>query len=73
MNGPTNPQPTVFSTRPYGRFGAFFDGQSISPDKPLKLKYRFILRDGSTTPDVKQLDAEYQDWITPVKIAKRRF
>jgi hypothetical protein len=68
MNGPTNPQPTVFSTRPYGRFGAFFDGQSISPDKPLKLKYRFILRDGSTPPDVKQLDVEYQDWVTPVKV-----
>jgi len=68
MNGPTNPQPTVFSTRPYGRFGAFFDGQSVSPDKPLKLKYRFIIRDGSTTPDVKQLDVEYQDYITPVKL-----
>ena len=68
MNGPGNPTPTVFSTRPYGRFGAFVDKQSVMPDKPLKLKYRFILRDGSTTPDAKQLDAEYQDYITPVKL-----
>ena len=68
MNHPTNPQPTVFSTRPYGRFGAFVNDQTVAPDKPLKLKYRFIIRDGSETPDVKQLEAEYQDWVTPVKV-----
>jgi hypothetical protein len=68
MSAPTNPQPTVYSTRPYGRFGAFFDGQSVSPDNPLKLKYRFIVRDGSTTPDSKQLEAEYQDYVTPLKV-----
>ncbi|MGB7157245.1 MAG: DUF6807 family protein [Tepidisphaeraceae bacterium] len=68
MSSPTNPQPTVYSTRPYGRFGAFFDGQQVAPDKPLKLKYRFIIRDGSTTPDAKQLDAEYQDFVTPVNV-----
>ena len=68
MNAPTNPQPTVFSTRPYGRFGAFVNEQTLAPDKPLKLKYRFIVRDGKETPDVKQLEAEYQDWVTPVKV-----
>ena len=68
MNHPSNPQPTVFSTRPYGRFGAFVNDQTVAPDKPLKLKYRFIVRDGSETPDVKQLEAEYQNWITPVKV-----
>jgi hypothetical protein len=68
MNHPTNPQPTVFSTRPYGRFGAFVNDQTVTPDKPLKLKYRFIVRDGSEKLDEKQLEAEYQDWVTPVKV-----
>ncbi len=68
MNGKANPQPTVFSTRPYGRFGAFFEGQSVSPEKPLKLKYRFVVRDGSATPDAKQLEAEYQNFVSPVNV-----
>ena len=68
MNAPTNPQPTVFSTRPYGRFGAFVNEQTLAPDRPLKFSYRFIVRDGSEKPDVKQLEAEYQDWITPMKV-----
>ena len=68
MNGPANAQPTVFSTRPYGRFGAFVNDQTVAPDKPLKFSYRFIIRDGSAAPDAKQLDAEYQDWITPAKV-----
>ncbi len=68
MNGPANPQPTVFSTRPYGRFGAFVNDQEIAPGKPLKLNYRFVVRAGGETPDAKQLDAEYQDFLAPVKV-----
>ncbi len=68
MNAPTNPQPTVFSTRPYGRFGAFVNDQEVAPNKPLKLKYRFIVRDATETPAAKQLEQEYQDWVTPVKV-----
>ena len=40
---PSNPRPITYSTRPYGRFGAFFDGQSIPSGKPLKLKFRSAL------------------------------
>ncbi|HEV2294912.1 MAG TPA: DUF6807 family protein [Tepidisphaeraceae bacterium] len=68
MNAPTNPEPTVFSTRPYGRFGAFVNDQEVSPGKPLKLKYRFIVRSPSEPPDAKQLESEYQAWITPVTV-----
>jgi hypothetical protein len=72
MNAPTNPQPTVFSTRPYGRFGAFVNDQTVAPGKSLKLSYRFIIRDGGEKADAKQLQAEYQDWITPVKVTVGR-
>lgn len=68
MNSPGNPTPIVFSTRPYGRFGAFFADQSAAPDKPLKLKFRFIIRDAAQTPDAKALEVEYQDYVTPVSV-----
>jgi hypothetical protein len=71
MNGPTNPQPTVFSTRPYGRFGAFVNDQTVAPDKPLKFTYRLIVRDGVEKPDANRLETEYQDWITPVKVTTK--
>ena len=69
MNHPSNPQPTVFSTRPYGRFGAFVNDQQVAPGKPLNLKYRFVVRDDGAKVDAKQLEAEYQNWISPVKVA----
>ena len=43
---PSNPRPTTFSTRPYGRFGAYF-ATDVSPAEPLRLKYRVVIRAGS--------------------------
>ncbi|HEX8521119.1 MAG TPA: DUF6807 family protein [Tepidisphaeraceae bacterium] len=45
MDDPANPKPTTYSTRPYGRFGAFFT-TTLKPGQPLKLRYRVVLLDG---------------------------
>ena len=69
MDGPANPRPTTYSTRPYGRFGAFFTGE-VTPQKPLKVSYRLVIRDitgGATTqPVASDVGAEYQSFIKPV-------
>lgn len=65
LDPPANPRPNQYSTRPYGRFGSFFKGE-VSKDKPLRLRYRLIIRDGSAPVPPEQLAAEYTDFITPV-------
>jgi hypothetical protein len=71
MDGPNNPDPTTYSTRPYGRFGAFFSGE-VTPQKPLKVSYRLVIRDitgGATTqPEAGEVDAEYQSFTKPVSV-----
>ena len=71
MDSPDNPDPTTYSTRGYGRFGAFFTGE-VTPDKPLKVKYRLVVRDitgGATTqPSKAQVEAEYENFAKPVTV-----
>jgi hypothetical protein len=69
MDGPTNPDPTTYSTRPYGRFGAFFTG-SVSKDKPLVLHYRLVVIDDQTqsAPDEAALAAMYADYASPANV-----
>lgn len=43
LDHPSNPRPTTFSTRPYGRFGAYFQTE-VSPEAPLQLRYRLLIR-----------------------------
>ncbi|MCC6781776.1 MAG: PmoA family protein [Planctomycetes bacterium] len=40
----------VYSTRPYGRFGAFAEF-ALSPDAPLELRYRVVIADGDQALD----------------------
>lgn len=44
---PSLPKPSLFSERPYGRFGAFWK-TTLAADKPLTLKYRLIITTGDS-------------------------
>jgi hypothetical protein len=71
MDGASNPDPTTYSTRPYGRFGAFFTGE-VTPQKPLKVSYRLVIRDitgaPTTQPAKTAVEAEYQNFVKPVSV-----
>lgn len=71
MDGADNPKPTTYSTRRYGRFGAFFTSE-VTPDRPLKVNYRLVIRDttgaATTQPGATDVEAEYQSFVKPVKV-----
>ena len=46
FNDPKNPMPLQYSTRSYGRFGAFSKAE-VKPDAPLNLRYRITITDGA--------------------------
>src|SRR2546421_9702726 len=49
FDAPTNVRPIQYSCRPYGRVGSFFTA-TVPKEKPLKLRDRIIVRDGSQPP-----------------------
>ncbi|MEA2733976.1 MAG: hypothetical protein QOE14_427 [Humisphaera sp.] len=71
MDSPANPDPTTYSTRGYGRFGAFFTSET-TPEKPLKVSYRLVIRDitgaATTQPSKADVDAEYQNFAKPAMV-----
>jgi len=50
INHPDNPKDTRGSERDYGRFGDYFE-YDLTPEKPLKLKYRVWVQEGEMTVD----------------------
>ena len=66
MDAATNPRPTTYSTRPYGRVGAFFTAE-VPPDKPLHLLYRLDLWEGAA-PAGDDVAAAYESFIKPVQL-----
>jgi hypothetical protein len=60
MSHPSNPA-TVYSTRNYGRFGAFSTAK-VTKESPLNLRYRVILIDGAEPKDTAAWTAEYKAW-----------
>jgi hypothetical protein len=48
INHPDNPKETRGSERDYGRFGDYFE-YDLTPEKPLKLKYRVWVQEGEMT------------------------
>jgi hypothetical protein len=64
MNDPSNPGPVTYSTRPYGRFGAFFT-TTLKQSQPLHLRYRIVVLDGKTHPNptVETLSPLYDDFL----------
>lgn len=63
---PSNPRPTVYSTRSYGRFGAFCRAR-VTPEKPLELRYRVVVFDvgDGAPPDTAALAAWQADFARP--------
>lgn len=54
FEAPSLPKPSLFSERPYGRFGAFFKTK-LTPDKPLTMRYQVnILAGDPPSRDVVQ-------------------
>lgn len=58
FEAPGQPQPSLYSERPYGRFGAFFK-TTIEEDKPLEMRYRVRVTEGET-PTAAQLKEHYE-------------
>jgi hypothetical protein len=48
MNHPDNPKESRGSERDYGRFGDYFE-YTLTPEKPLKVKYRIWVQEGEMT------------------------
>ena len=71
IDHPSNPRPTTYSTRPYGRFGAFFTHQ-LKPGEPLTVRYRVIVRDGSVALTEQALADEARGYHEPVKVLMSR-
>jgi hypothetical protein len=62
INHPDNPKETRGSERDYGRFGDYFE-YDLTPDKPLKLRYRMIVQQGEMT--VEQCEKLAAAFVTP--------
>ena len=62
INHPDNPKETRGSERDYGRFGDYFE-YDLTPDKPLKLKYRVWVQAGEMT--VEQCNAMAEAFVHP--------
>jgi hypothetical protein len=67
MDAPANPRPAVYSTRAYGRFGAYFSAE-LKEGKPLALSYRLLVLDAEKHPDVsaERFAKKYEDFARPL-------
>ena len=50
LDHPSNPKPSFYSERDYGRFGSYFK-TAITPKKPLSIKYRLVIKQGERTAE----------------------
>jgi methane monooxygenase PmoA-like len=62
VNHPDNPKETRGSERDYGRFGDYFE-YDLTPDKPLRVKYRVWVQEGEMT--VEQCKALAEGFVSP--------
>ena len=69
MDPPENPRPTVYSTRNYGRFGAYFE-KDLKKGEKLELRYRIFIVDTKKHSDVSvtRYEKKYWDYIEPAKV-----
>lgn len=69
MSHPDNPGPVRWSTRDYGRFGAYFE-TDLEPGKPLALQYRLRIWSlaADATPDPAACARAYADYATPIRV-----
>jgi hypothetical protein len=69
LDHPNNPKEARSSERDYGRFGSYFEYE-ITKDKPLRVNYRLILKEGEFTPEeAARLSADFTD---PPKVSVRK-
>ena len=68
MDHPDNPRPTVYNTRSYGRFGAFFTA-TLREGEPLVLRYRILVLDGEKHAGLAAEDCQglYRAFVEPVR------
>ena len=59
------PKPSLFSERPYGRFGTFFSTK-LTEDKPLEMKYRLVVSSGEK-PAVADIQKRYDAFVGSLK------
>jgi hypothetical protein len=64
FDNPNLPKPSLFSERPYGRFGTFFK-TTLKAEAPLEMKYRVIV--GRGNPSVDDVQSRYDDFLTTIK------
>ena len=62
---PSLPKPSLYSERPYGRFGAFFKTK-IEPDRPLTMRYRVNVTVGDP-PTVEAIQQRYDSFAKSLK------
>ncbi|MCA9039168.1 MAG: PmoA family protein [Planctomycetaceae bacterium] len=55
------PHPSLYSERPYGRFGAYYRTE-VKADQPLEMKYRLFVSEGET-PTQGQIQARYNAYV----------
>ena len=69
MDHPKNPRPTVYSTRNYGRFGAYFE-KDLKKGEKLELRYRIFIVDTKKHSDVSvtRYEKKYWDYIEPSRV-----
>ncbi|HEY2910733.1 MAG TPA: DUF6807 family protein [Gemmataceae bacterium] len=65
IDHPDNPKESRGSERDYGRFGDYFE-YTVTPDKPLRVKYRVWVQDGEMT--VKQCEAMAAAFVHPPEV-----
>lgn len=61
LDSPSNPKPSRYSERDYGRFGSYFVAD-VTKEKPLDVKYRVWVQPGEMT--VKECEALSQQFIS---------
>jgi hypothetical protein len=66
LNHPSNPTPTRFSERDYGRFGGYF-ARDITKEEPLVVNYRLWLQEGEMT--AAQAEALHTAFAAPPKVS----
>ncbi|QDU81630.1 hypothetical protein Pla110_33730 [Polystyrenella longa] len=57
------PEPALFSERPYGRFGTYYKTE-LKEESPLEMTYRLNVSEGET-PSQEQIQARYEDYVSP--------
>lgn len=65
FESPGQPRPSLYSERPYGRFGAFYKAD-LTGEKPLNMKYRIIVSEGAT-PTREEIQRRYDLYVLSLK------